>query len=704
MSTSTHQPQASSKQPVHGRSPRTPQPHQTADLVQGTGLTSIALRALEGEGEAEYVPLGALRLDERNVRKDPPTEEEIDELADLIDAQGLLQNLTVVAYSPSLHVAGEGKGRAKGLKQVYTHGVIAGGRRYRALMRLVQRERITLDEQILCTKVNAERAVAVSAAENSGRKAMSTADTLVAFADMVRAGAGIEELAVCFGLSPLTVQRRFKLANVSPALFDLFRQEAMTLDQLMALALTEDHAAQEAAWKAAPAHNRSPRALRALIAGDDLSLKVIKFVGLKAYQSAGGLVLQDLFAEDKEQAQYIQDPALMMRLANEKLDAICKKATDQGAAWSQAFTNFGYSEREQFIDVPMTLRVASEEEAMALQTLEQAREQVQAEITALYDLDAEEDQEVSVDQISQLEARERELAAEQEVLLAARREVLPEISALVGTVVFLDEKGKAVKVNKVRKDDMVAARRAMSKAKSAQARQTGAELGQGAQSAHSGQEEPMALALSERLCRQLTSHRTRAMQALMLGQQRVALAALLHPLLSSLIYGVSGQYESPSPLNVRANDVDAQLHSHAPDMGGSPAEAVVLQAVEQVRQQLPKQAKELQSYLLALDLPALVDLLTLASALSLDAISGNATPHCSGALAKALQLDMRQWWLATGPAYLANVPKSLISAALAEAGMPDEALAISKLKKAEAVSKAEVLLQGKAWVPAILRH
>ena len=80
-------------------------------------------------------------------------------------------------------------------------------------------------------------------AENSGRAAMSVADTVTAFAEMIAAGAGVEDVAVCFGITPLTVQRRLKLAKVSPVLFELFRQDKINLDQLMALAITDDHAA-----------------------------------------------------------------------------------------------------------------------------------------------------------------------------------------------------------------------------------------------------------------------------------------------------------------------------------------------------------------------------------------------------------------------------------------------------------------------------
>ena len=97
---------------------------------------------------------------------------------------------------------------------------------------------------------------------------MSVADTVTAFADMIAAGAGVEDVAVCFGITPLTVQRRLKLAKVSPSLFELFRQDKINLDQLMALAITDDHAerlphrcrtAAAACHRAADGEGRNPQ-------------------------------------------------------------------------------------------------------------------------------------------------------------------------------------------------------------------------------------------------------------------------------------------------------------------------------------------------------------------------------------------------------------------------------------------------------------
>jgi len=153
-------------------------------------------------------------------------------------------------------------------------------------------------------------------AENSGRAPMSVADTVTAFAEMIAAGAGVEDVAVCFGITPLTVQRRLKLAKVSPLLFELFRQDKINLDQLMALAITDDHAAQERVWNSTPSYSRNPSGLRRLLLGREIDAAtdpLAKFVGIPAYEAAGGVVVRDLF-EDAGSG-YITDAELLQRLA-----------------------------------------------------------------------------------------------------------------------------------------------------------------------------------------------------------------------------------------------------------------------------------------------------------------------------------------------------------------------------------------------------
>src|SRR3546814_16247045 len=91
---------------------------------------------------------------------------------------------------------------------------------------------------------------------------MHPADQFEAFAALVAEGRPIEDIAADFSVTPLVVQRRLKLANVSPRLMADYRADAVTRDQLMALAITDDHAAQEAAFYAYNQCQRPPHPLR----------------------------------------------------------------------------------------------------------------------------------------------------------------------------------------------------------------------------------------------------------------------------------------------------------------------------------------------------------------------------------------------------------------------------------------------------------
>jgi hypothetical protein len=55
----------------------------------------------------------------------------------------------------------------------------------------------------------------------------------------------IDEVAAHFGVTTLFVRQRLKLANVAPRFVEDYRAGALQLEQLEALAITDDHAAQE---------------------------------------------------------------------------------------------------------------------------------------------------------------------------------------------------------------------------------------------------------------------------------------------------------------------------------------------------------------------------------------------------------------------------------------------------------------------------
>jgi ParB family chromosome partitioning protein len=133
-------------------------------------------------------------------------------------------------------------------------------------------------------------------------------------------GMPVEDVAARFGVTPTVVTQRLRLAAVSPVLRKQFREGQLTLAQMMAFALVDDHAAQEAAWAELPEWSRGPDSIRRALIKEGLSAThpMCRFVGVEAYEAAGGLVLRDLFEED---GATLADGALVERLAVEKLNA-----------------------------------------------------------------------------------------------------------------------------------------------------------------------------------------------------------------------------------------------------------------------------------------------------------------------------------------------------------------------------------------------
>ena len=49
-------------------------------------------------------------------------------------------------------------------------------------------------------------------------------------------------------MTPSIVKQRLRLASVSEALLEIYADDGMTLDQLMAFSVSSDHARQEHVW------------------------------------------------------------------------------------------------------------------------------------------------------------------------------------------------------------------------------------------------------------------------------------------------------------------------------------------------------------------------------------------------------------------------------------------------------------------------
>jgi ParB family chromosome partitioning protein len=156
-------------------------------------------------------------------------------------------------------------------------------------------------------------------------------------------GLGEEEIAARFFVAPTVVKQRLRLAAVSGKLLDVYAEDGMTLEQLMAFTVTSDHARQEQVWEGlSRSHNREAYFIRrqltegAVRAAD----RRAQFVGAEAYEAAGGVVMRDLFEHDD--GGWLQDPALLDRLVIEKLQAEAETLRGEGWKWIAVAADFPY--------------------------------------------------------------------------------------------------------------------------------------------------------------------------------------------------------------------------------------------------------------------------------------------------------------------------------------------------------------------------
>lgn len=275
------------------------------------------------------VPVSQLQLSPRNVRKTGGAS--IDDLAASIRGHGLEQNLVVVAVNGHYEVA-------------------AGGRRLQALQQLDQDGQLpeSLAAGVPCLVVEDHRAYEASLAENTIRQAMHPADEFEAFRTLIDGqGLAIAELAERFGKATRYVEQRLRLGNVAPKLLDEYRAGNANLDQMMALAIVDDHEAQMRVWEAAShGYFREPNQLRDALVERDVSLRspIGAFVGVEDYEAAGGEARRDLFSEFVT----LPDSKLVQRLAKKKLEAEAEKVRTKGWGWVESMPAFKYAERSKY--------------------------------------------------------------------------------------------------------------------------------------------------------------------------------------------------------------------------------------------------------------------------------------------------------------------------------------------------------------------
>lgn len=637
---------------------------------------AIPLEAADPTKNLILVPLSrlVLRPTGRNVRQTPRMS--IPELAASIQRVGLLQNLIVIASAQN----GEGSEH---------YEVVAGGRRLAALKLLAKKHRIAKDWEVPCLQVADGTARTASLTENVQREAMHPADQFEAFAALVAEGRPIEDIAADFSVTPLVVQRRLKLANVSPRLMADYRADAVTLDQLMALSITDDHAAQESAFYDAPTWQRQPSALRDRLTEREIDAyrhPLVRFVGLDTYEAAGGGVRRDLFAEG-DAGVYLTDAALLDRLAQDRLAGIAVEVKAEGWAWVDATPGVTHADLHAFQRSPRERREPTKREA---QRIEKLQAKVQAIGEALDDaLEAEDE-----DKADALQEEGEAVGEQLQALEDGLQDYSPTVKAAAGAIVTIDRNGQAVIHRGLMREAEAKALRTLERLRQGFADgEAENDEGEGADAA------PQA-AISDRLAQRLSAHRTAALQIEVARHPHVALAALVHGMVQTVLQGRYHGHDMPVGVRLTVKD---RLEALAPDVPESPA-AVALRELQQATgEALPEDSAELFAALLAMEQSELVRLLAVCVACTVDVVTPRAMPHQPGAeLAQAVGLDMAAWWKPTNEGYFRHVSRAVILQAVGEFA-PDSVNRLGKLKKADIASEAERLAEGTGWMPAIFK-
>lgn len=619
------------------------------------------------------VPYSCLRRSPLNARTKPLNG--IPGLADNIAAKGLLQNLVV-------HEVRGSRGKQR------KFGVCAGQRRHAALDLLHGDKRIGNDYPVPVRIVSEGEALAISLIENSHREGLDPFDVLRSFRMLAEEGRSVDYIAALFSAAPITVKRRLKLANVSPKLLALLREDGITLDQLAALALADDHETQERVWFDAPNDwQRAPQYLRQAITRAEIDAsrsRLVRFVGLAAYEAAGGYVRRDLFS-DTENAGFIADAELLQRLAGEKLETAAQAIRAEGWNWTETRIERDVLELNRFGRLDPLDRPYTEDEQREMDALT-AR---QDELAERYDALAEDDED-AYEEGEKLEAEMNEVTAAIQALEIRTQAWDAQQMAEAGAFVILDPQG-----------NLIIERGLVRRESDDGHGEGGISVGQAVAALKEANRKAKPVH-SAKLCQRLSAHRTAAVHAELIAQPSVALAALLFRLVPVAFPERYG-HASRDYLELNATSNHDALLKAADDLPTSTAWGIIDAQRQQWLTTLPKQLADLLPWLIEQDPgTTLLDLLAFCTGTLLDGVTGTEGPHAVNALSNALQLDMTRYWTPTRASYFDHVSKTRIVDIAMQAVSPKIALDLSKMKKGDAAASAEMRLAKSAWLPEML--
>ncbi|WP_105420563.1 MULTISPECIES: ParB/RepB/Spo0J family partition protein [Neorhizobium] len=633
---------------------------------------------------ARDIPFNKLVLSQQNVRK-IKAGVSIEDLAEDIAHRGLLTSLNV---RPELDDDGNETG---------IYRIPAGGRRYRALERLVAQKRLAKTAGVPCIVSKGETLeVEDSLAENVQRVSLHPLDQFRAFQTLREQGLGEEEIAARFFVSVVTVRQRLRLASVSPRLLDLYAEDEMTLEQIMAFSITNDHVRQEQVWDTiSRSHSREPYYIRRLLTETAIraSDRRAVYVGIEAYEAAGGVTMRDLF--DQDQGGWLQDPALLEQLVMEKLKADAEGIRiSEGWKWVEAAFDFPYGHTSGLRRFYGEQAEMTEDELAHYDATRAEYDKLDAEYAAANEYSEATEQKLE------------ELGSELDRLNDRPYVFDPQEIARGGVFISLGASGE-LKIERgfVRPEDEPKDETDLTDdigddhgAHDSARPVTGA----GGEGTQPDDEDETIKPLPDRLVLDLTAARTIALRNALANNPVIAFVAVLHAFVLKTFY----VYGSDSCLEVT---LQSARFSQTPGLGDTVWAKEIDQRQEGWGQDLPKDPNDLWDFLIKLDEVSRQALFAHCASLSVNAViepwnkRTRAIAHAEQ-LASSIGFDIVEaGWTTTADNYLGRVTKAHILQAVREAKGDQAAELIGHLKKTDMAREAERLMTGSGWLPEPLR-
>ena len=381
------------------------------------------------ESAIRSVALDRLFIAPENVRKTPPDAVAEAEMKASIATHGLLENLVARSDGPDGDYA-----------------VVAGGRRLAALKALAADGVLDASHPVPCLIRNAASAE-LSLAENVIRIAMHPADQVIAFTKLAESGVTVAAIAARFGMSERLVEQRLRLGNAAPELLEAYRTDNIGLETLKAFAVTTDHRRQMAVWAqlANQGYRPAPSQVKRLLTEERIPANsaMARFVGVDAYEGAGGPVLRDLFATEDEDGIWFEDPALLNELAMAKLGETVKDLATRWH-WATAMPEIDWTEVARYGRIHPEPATPTDEETAELERLRTREDE-------LTNLDEDDWTEALAEEAEAIETRTCEINA----AIEARATYRAEDYAIAGSIATIGWNGELQVIEGlVRPEDM----------------------------------------------------------------------------------------------------------------------------------------------------------------------------------------------------------------------------------------------------------